>query len=312
MKITILAFNYGNAGRPANGPGMCLKNFVGILKRKKCKVSIFSTLSSDYPDAEKIKRISRIKEEIDASDVVHHWSGLDKTFAALASYAYRQKKKVMVGPNVIDRVDVKNEKLYLSRAQYHNLLTVNRRLMYRIAKTHNILTEKMSVFMIGPDLRLWSPTGKKENFILWKGNSKQKAKDIGFALKVAEALGREYPFEFIGYPRPYQYEGHIEKAKKAKLYFTTSISETMGLTLLESWACGTPSISHPQVYMFGENYKTGIITNKSVKAYSKAIREIMENDLLYKELSNGCREYILENFNDDIIFDNYIRIVNEG
>ena len=65
----------------------------------------------------------------------------------------------------------------------------------------------------------------------------------------------------------------------------------MGLALAEQWTAGIPSVTHPKIYLHGENYKTGIITNRTVDDYCSTIREIMEDDTLYKSLSEGAEHY---------------------
>lgn len=255
VEFTFLTFNYGTAGRYANGPGMCLHNLVTFLKSVGHKVHVFSILDSPYPEVTKATSINRIREKIDKSNVVHHWSGIDKSFAALCRYAKKRKKKVIIGPNLIDGVKVKEEKDYLSKTDFSKLVVVNDRLLYKISKLHDIPINKMDVFMVGPNPDEWfckrDYEGEeflqpKEDFILWKGNAKQPVKDVKFAIELAKKLKGKYKFKFIGHPKPYNYSEHIEEAKKAKLYICTSLSETMGLALAEQWAAGVPSITHPK------------------------------------------------------------------
>ena len=54
----------------------------------------------------------------------------------------------------------------------------------------------------------------------------------------------------------------------------------------------------------------GIITNRDIKAYCEAIKEIMEDLSAYKILSAGAREYALETFSDDAIMSKYSKIYN--
>lgn len=312
MVITFLTFNYGTAGRYANGPGMCLFNFVKMLsKLKNVKINIFSVLKSPYKEAKTLNSINEIRKVIEKSDVVHHWSGLNDEFGSLCAYAKKIKKHVVVGPNLIDCVEFEKEKKYLSRTRFDSFLVVNDRLKYIVSKKHNIPINSINTFMVGPDLNLWKPVKEKEDFILWKGNSKQFVKDVKFGVEVAKKLKNKYRFEFIGYPKPYDYLEHIGKAKKAKLYICTSLSETMGLSLLEQWAAGIPSVTHPKIYMHGENYKTGIITNRTVNDYIEAIEEIMENDDLYNRLSIGSRNFTSNSFSDGRIMKKYFQIIRK-
>ena len=162
-----------------------------------------------------------------------------------------------------------------------------------ISKRHNIEINKLDTLIVGPDLKLWCPAEEKEEFILWKGNSGHFVKDIGFGLKVAKKLDK-YKFKFMGHPKPYEHYSHIDEAKRAKIYFSTSLSETKGMALAEQWAAGVPSVTHPKIYLHGKNYSTGIITSRSVEDYCEAIEEIMENNRLYARLCVGARTFAEE------------------
>ena len=292
-QITIITFNYGKAGRYVNGPGMCLVNFVKKLKQLGVKVNVFSALTSD--DCYDLQNKSLLEKSIRSSDLIHHWSGLNVLFIDALKFAERLKIPILIGPNVLDTVDMKSETQYLKQISYDKILTVNLRLKFRLAKQHKISLDKIDLLLIGPDEEIWKPIPKDNGKILWKGNSKQFVKDVNFGLQIKNNLP-EYDFEFIGYPEPYNYNTHIESAKSCHLYISTSLSETMGLALLESYCAGIPSITHPKIYLNVDNYKTGIITNRDVESYCDSIREIMEDDTLYRFLSQGARDYITDNF----------------
>ena len=311
-EATIIAFNYGNAGRYVNGPGMCLVNFVKILRSSGIKVNIFSKLKSNYGDVKPLSDIRSLRKAICCSRVVHHWSGIDADFIMAIILANQYEAKILVGPNVLDTVSEAQEKLFLSKIKYDKILTVNKRLKFRLIRKYNINRNNIDVFMIGPDQKLWAPIDHRlrDNTILWKGNSKQVVKDVNFALKLKDSLP-QFNFKFLGYPKPYNYCEHIEQAKKSKLLINTSLSETMGLAMMEAWTSSVPSISHPKIYMHGENYRTGIITNKTIESYKEAIIEVMSDDILYSELRRGSAEFIKENFSNDIILKKYLEIVDE-
>jgi len=313
--ITILAFNYGAAGKVVNGPGICLFNFIKILKKEFPYISInlFTQLRSAdeniFYNTHNIKNTALLKESIKKSLVVHHWSGISDIYSDIISFANLLGKTVLIGPNVIDTVEYQKEKRYLSRVKFNKILTVNKRLRFKISKEHDIPIGLVRLLMIGPDLDLWRPSEKNNGKILWKGNSRQFVKDIEFGIKVSEKLNK-YEFSFLGYPEPYDYFGHIDFARDCKLYFSTSLSETMGMSLVEQWACGIPSVTHPNIYLHGSNYETGIIASRTINDYCDAISEIMENDTLYHELSGGCVKFVQENFNHNLIIKNYLNLLN--
>lgn len=293
-EITFITFNYGKAGSYVNGPGMCLVNFVKKLKSLNIKVNIFSELKSDFREVKTLND-SSIKQKILRSDIVHHWSGIGELYLQYINFAYRNQIKVIIGPNVLDTVDFEKEKKYLEKISYSKIMTVNSRLKYLISQRHQIPISKINLLRVGPDEELWNPISEDNGKILWKGNSLHKVKDIDFGLNVAKSLP-QYQFEFLGYPKPYNYEEHVLSAKRCHLYFTTSLSETMGLTILESNCSGLPVISHPKIYLDVPNYQNGIITNRDVESYCEAIDEIMNNEQLYFQLKNSSQNYIKENF----------------
>lgn len=310
MNIVILAFNIGKAGKWVNGPGQCLFNFNKILKKEgKHSVSIFTHLPSIFSNPLKEKTL--LSAKIKQADLVIHWSGITPDAIFGLKLANRYNKKVYLGPNLIDTVQFPKEKKLLEDIKFDKIITVNERLRYLIAKKHKLPLNKVTKLLIGPDLELWHPSLKDDNTVLWKGNSKQFVKDIQFALDLEKYLNK-YKFKFIGYPAPYDYNQHISSAKASRLYITTSLSETMGLCLLESWASGLPSVTHPKIYMHGINYKTGIIANRTKEDYADAITEIMEDHRLWNDLSLGARNYIQTHFSDSTVLKNFNRIMNES
>jgi glycosyltransferase involved in cell wall biosynthesis len=315
-EITILTFNYGNAGGAANGPGMCLVNFVRALDTFGIRVNVFSHLPSSFKEAKDIKSLKELYRAIDRSDIFHHWSGMSLNFGtgraelkSVYDYARATGCKIIIGPNLLDTVVFHREQRYLEEvgSQYDTLLTVNQHLKYRLSRKHEIPLDKIEILMIGPDLDLWKPIPEDNGRILWKGNARHKAKGIGFAKKLVAALP-EYQIDFMGHLKPYHYYEHIEEAKKYHLYVSTSLSETMGLALAEQWAAGIPSVTHPKIHLHGKNYETGIIVDRSIDEYVKAIREIMKDASLHSHLSGGSRKYMEKNFSKEKIVANYRNI----
>jgi glycosyltransferase involved in cell wall biosynthesis len=316
MNIVILAFNYWYAGKVVNGPGMCLANFVKFFQEvnSDAKITVFTQLQNQKDTCPGVYNINNTKElskAIKYADLVHHWSGITLELTKAVIFANNLGKKVIIGPNLIDTVEFLRENDYLKKIKFYKILAVNDHLKFRIAKKHKIDSSRVSVFQVGPDLELWSPSAETDNTILWKGNSLQKVKNVEFALQIKKALEHKYQFKFIGYPKSYDYMQHIESAKKSKLLIITSYSETMGLAMTEGWQSGIPSISHPKIYLHGENYKTGIITNYDIDSYVSAIEEIMDDPVLYKNLSEGATNYMQENFSPNKIIKKYLEIVNQ-
>jgi hypothetical protein len=311
MKITIFAFNMGVTRLFTNGPGISLYNFAKSIG-KRFEVDIFTTLKVERKidgfNYYSIGDIPRLKRSIKESNYVHHWSGVANHYSVAGKIANTYGVPVIIGPNVLDCVEIGKERSLLGAVEAAHVLSVNDRLKYKISKEHNLDLRKMSTFIVGPEMGLWKPSGKDAGFIMWKGNSKHLAKDIGFGLKLEGALP-QYDFKFIGHPSPYSYSDHIDLAKSARLYVGTSISETKSQTLMESWASGVCSVTHPKIYLHGKNYETGIITNKTIEDYSEAIIEIMEDERLRENLKAGAYGYAVENFSSEALFSGYCKIL---
>jgi glycosyltransferase involved in cell wall biosynthesis len=315
MKVVILAFNIGMSKRLINGPGMDLLNFAKFVSKylPNIRLCIYTRLESfsDIPNVKikTIKHATSLMNDIKECKVFHCWSGLTKTFSAIIQLTNTYKKPIILGPNLLDvEVKYKRERFFLKNIEYQKILTVNDRLKYLISSKHALPIDKFESFLVGPDIDLWTPPDRYDKYILWKGNSRHMVKDIGFAKKIESNL-KQYEFLFFGDGRPYNYKTHIKDARKAYLYICTSLSETKGTALMEQWSAGVPSITHPKVYLHGENYRTGIITNRDVDSYCEAISEIMENSKLRKDLSLGSREFMLEKFNPRLITEQYLRIL---
>jgi len=314
MKIVILAFNVGLSKGLVNGPGMDLFNLAKFVSKHlpKVQLSIYTHLESNsYIPGVEIKTAryaTDLLNDIRKCDVFHCWSGLTSCFLATIELANAHKKPVVLGPNLFDAVEYEKEKIFLDKVEYQKILTVNDRLKYLISKKHVLPTKDVERFMVGPDISVWTPPDKYGKHILWKGNSRHMVKDIEFAKRVRNNL-KQYEFLFLGDGKPYDYNSHMKDAKKAYLYICTSLSETKGTALMEQWAAGVPSVTHPKVYMHGENYKTGIITSRDVDSYCEAISEIMEDSELREDLSLGARQYMLERFSSKLVAEEYLRVL---
>lgn len=314
MNIVFIAFNYAQAGKVVNGPGMCLENFTDMLHQySDHSIDIFTEIPHRSKNINRLHHKDKFKKKIAKADLVIHWSGLTPLCCDASRLASSLGKRLFLGPNLIDTVEYLKEERFLKTVNFEKILTVNERLKYRIIKHYNLPLKAVKVFLVGPNPDIWFPTKGTDGTILWKGNSKQFVKDIDFALAVQDKLKDKYEFKFIGYPQPYEYKHHIADAKRSKLYISTSLSETMGLSLVEQWAAGIPSVTHPKIYMHGINYLTGIITNRTVEDYVEAIEEIMENDRLYRQLSLGARKFVEGRFSCEAVLRNFDKVtIKEG
>jgi len=306
LKIFIICFNFGKAGSAINGPAMSLIRFKSIMESHGVKVSVASFLKSERENCIDLKNLKKCYKEVSDADIVHHWSGDSEIFSTILGMADYLGKKIVVGPNVIDDTNIsKSNKIIkrfrdaklLSPSDYHSME------MSCLYKTH------FNTLKIGPDFKKWT-FGEKENFILWKGNSKHAVKDVAMGLEIQKKLNK-YKFVFIGYPNTYNYFSHIDIAKKAYLYIGTSISETKCNTLLEQWACGTPSVTNPGMKEQGIHMKTGIVCNKDIDSYCKSIEMLMESPDLIKEMQLNASSYVRDKYSEENTINDYKNIIGD-
>jgi glycosyltransferase involved in cell wall biosynthesis len=315
-KVVILAFNLGITGGLVNGPGISLRNLLLFVKTFYPNVS-FSVFTK-YPVTESLPGLClfsmkdniALREEIRSADAVHCWSGLKNSFFDAIKVANSLSKPVILGPNLLDSVNFNLEKKLLAEVNFDMLLVVNPRLKYLLAKLYNLDHSRVKSFMVGPDLSIWKVPKKVDKYILWKGNARQPVKDIRFARRVAKRLPG-YEFRFLGYNKSFDYMSHVPVASHARLYINTSLSETKGMAQLEQMAAGVPSVVHPKIYSHGENYVTGIITNKTIDNYVGAIKEILEDNSLRQMMRLGAREYVEKHYNPIDIARKYWEILED-
>ena len=136
---------------------------------------------------------------------------------------------------------------------------------------------------------------------VWLANSKPSDEDLRLASDYG--LGEQFIFitsDQVG-------NEHIDVFKLLRLadaFALVSQQEGLPISLLEAMALGIPSIS-TKVNAIPEavkNLETGILIepNDSV-ALTKAFQQLKDDDLLRDKLSKVGREYVLENFNDEVV-----------
>ena len=118
-KVVILAFNLGISGRLVNGPGISLRNLLLSVNAfyPNVSFSIFTecvvTERFEGLRLYNIKDKYTLKSEIETADVVHCWSGLREDFLDGVKVANSLFKRVILGPNLLDSVDLGLEKKFL-------------------------------------------------------------------------------------------------------------------------------------------------------------------------------------------------------
>ncbi len=100
----------------------------------------------------------------------------------------------------------------------------------------------------------------------------------------------------------------------ADLFLFPSRSESFGQVILESFACGTPVVSHrmgplPELVIHNQ---TGFMAEaEDTQAMSKGILEILEDNKLRKHMSKACRRLATEEYSLEREAQRYISLYNE-
>lgn len=296
--INLLTFNYGY-GNFTNGPGISCWNFTKFCKKK---FIIYSKLESFNLEHKNLYK----NYDFNSSDTCHWWSGDIPEFLSIVEYEKKLGKKIILGPNLFDLTNIDRMKHITSICQPDIILVVNKELKYSLSKHTKFPIED---FMTGPDYDIWYPQKIINNKILWKGNSNDLSKDFSMAIHLKKKFVDN--MDIYGYPSIYSYPKHIEEASKYYCYVSTSLSETKSEAVLEQMAAGVPTITNLNIFMSGINYKTGLIVDRNLDSYKKAISTILSNPGLRMELAAGARNFILENFKKDDLNNYYNWILNE-
>ena len=113
MRLTILAFNFGPTKNFTNGPGMSLYNFCKALA-PHFKIDLFLDIKNEVniPGISfySSKDHAAFFNSIQKTDAVHHWSGLTSELKKRVRKASDLGKKIILGQNLLDCVELKKEK----------------------------------------------------------------------------------------------------------------------------------------------------------------------------------------------------------
>ncbi len=196
-----------------------------------------------------------------------------------------------------------------------------------------ISRHKMSVFKRGIDAKLFTPMDKREKgvFTLCYAGRVSQDKNLDFLLQLFDELDKKYRLRLIiaGHG-PYSHrieefakgrdnvivKGEIDHGKMPEIYAQSDLfvfpsnTDTFGMVVLESQACGIPAIvsdmGGPKEII--EDGMTGMVARASDYAdwtdkLTKMI-ELWQTDIAeYRKLGRNARERVLENFNWDRVLE---------
>ncbi|MFI3262885.1 MAG: glycosyltransferase [Rikenellaceae bacterium] len=129
---------------------------------------------------------------------------------------------------------------------------------------------------------------------------------VGLTSKQIEQL----PKNIIGICRTENINELVGLYSVADIVLNLSLEETFGLTTVEGFACGTPSIVYNKTAspeLVSEN--TGIVVeHNNILELNNAVNKIIDNKDLYSP--DACRQRAVDNFNKNDRFAEYIDIYN--
>lgn len=115
-------------------------------------------------------------------------------------------------------------------------------------------------------------------------------------------------YGIIGIPRTSNVQELVELYNGASIVMNLSYEETFGLTTVEGFACGTPSIVYnttasPELV----DSETGLIVEPGdVEGVARAIEEILQKGKSY--YTDACRRRAVEYFDKDKCFEEYLKL----
>ena len=305
--ICFLTFNFFNINNFYNGPGISLWGLCNSLDRFKIEYKIFSLHNSTDSRALPIRSIIDNKEYIDKCKYIILWSGLTPSVLNYLKLSIFKDKEIILGPNLIDGVNLEKESSVLSSIEYDKILVPNKKIKYKVNSAHNIELNKIFEFMSPPDLTYWSVPSSKERYVLWKGNEKHIVKNSDFAKVVLNKLNKKkIENKFL---TNYNYMHHIREASRAGIYISTSKSESISMTMLEQMHCGTPCIINPGHYLWGVNYETSIMSNLNINEYVENIEMLYHNEKLRRDMSEKAHAWASQNFCEGKVIPKFLKIL---
>lgn len=125
---------------------------------------------------------------------------------------------------------------------------------------------------------------------------------VGLSMKQAKNLGSN----IITVPRTQDALELAQLYSEASIVLNLSYEETFGMTTVEGYACGTPSIVYnctasPELV----TKETGILVSAgNIEGVCDAIKDLLKKD--QAKLKEACRKLAVEKYNKDICFEKYV------
>jgi glycosyltransferase involved in cell wall biosynthesis len=179
------------------------------------------------------------------------------------------------------------------------------------------LNQKNQIIMVG------ALSQEKGQLYVLESLSLLKKEERPLMIMVANRHNKQYYYEIIKIAKELDIKIKILKNipdKKLVELYNESIAticfakvEPLGLTVLESFACGTPVIAvkeggYRETVL---NNKNGYLVNRNRKELSIVIRKLANNPSQRKKFSNYSIEYIKKYWTWDKSFKNFKKLINE-
>ena len=132
-----------------------------------------------------------------------------------------------------------------------------------------------------------------------------KSKEIIVIVGLTKKQQRKYRDSFLCIDKTQNLSELVDIYSSADVLFNPSVEETMGMTLVESLACGTPVVAYdatalPEVLSFD---KTSIVKAHDIKAAYDKLHLTVKNN----EISAKCRKEV-QKYEKNMIYNKYISL----
>jgi glycosyltransferase involved in cell wall biosynthesis len=210
------------------------------------------------------------------------------------------------------------------------LLVTNKFELKRLISNFNLPTEKIAYIHEGIDVNLFKPIGKaykEDNIVLFVGNlvkekgihnllisfyfCKKKINNLKLWI-VGEGYLRDYlqsKAKALGLQNDVRFFGRLSHRELSLIYNKATVtvlpskSESLGLVMLESMACGTPvvaTVNEGSLEIITHMQDGILVPQNDIKALANAICKILSDKDLQLHLAKNARKKVVNEFSLDV------------
>jgi len=285
----------------------CIKNhffhYGGPSSVLESLIRGFNILNIDYQLNPKTK---------DISDVVCVISNIDALRWAIKEKKQGKIKKIIAGPNIV--ITPKDAESVLLDETIDLVIVPSQWVKDFYASFRPGFGEKIRVWPAGVEICPES-NEKRKGCLVYKKNVDEKL--FNFIIKYLKSKNIDY--EIIKYGR-YKKEKYFEMLNKVKFMIYLQEVESQGISLLEAWMRNIPALVWNQGHFEYKKVAKKVFGNisapyltKECGMFFKDFNDFEEKLPIFLDGINQfkSREYVINNFSDEVVAKNYLKIIKE-